>query len=69
MKIHRPNLVLKLAIVEKGNQLDACRALNIYPSKLSGIIGGYINPSLELKQKISNYLDKPPEEIFPQEVE
>lgn len=65
MEIFRPNLKLKIALIEKGSQVNACRVLDIQPSYLSGIIGGYVKPSLELKQKISDYLKKPLNEIFP----
>ena len=64
-KISEQNLELRLSFLEKGSLLNACRALDIYPSKLSGIIGGYIKPSNELKKKICQYTEKPEEEIFP----
>ena len=63
-KVIKRNLELKLSLLEKGSLLHACRALDIYPSKLSGIIGGYIKPSNELKKKISQYTEKSEEEIF-----
>ena len=64
-KINKQNRGLKLSLLEKGPLLNACRALDIYPSKLSGIIGGYIKPSIEERKKISQYTEKPEEEIFP----
>jgi hypothetical protein len=64
-KISKQNLGLRLSLLEKGSLLNACRALDIFPSKLSGIIGGYIKPSGELKKKISQYTEKSEEEIFP----
>ena len=66
MSILKTNLPLKLALVEKGSQVETCRILNIHPSKLSGIIGGYIKPNYQLKRKISKYLDKPIQELFPE---
>ncbi len=69
MPILKTNLALKLALVAEGSQVETCRALKIHPSKLSGIIGGYVKPSSELKRKISEFLDKPINELFPPENE
>jgi len=66
MPILKPNLPLKLALVSKGSQVETCRILNIHPSKLSGIIGGYIKPNPQLKRKIAKYLDKSIKELFPE---
>jgi hypothetical protein len=62
----RRNIDLKLALLEKNSQVNACKILNIHPSKLSGIIGGYIEASPELKRKICRYVQRPIEDLFPE---
>lgn len=67
MSVLKPNKKLKLALIEKGRQIDTCRAVGIHPSKLSGIIGGYLKAPKELKIRLSKYLCKPIQELFPEE--
>lgn len=46
------------------NQEDLAKALKVSRQTISSIETGKYNPSLELAFAISNYFDKPIEEIF-----
>ena len=64
------NIRLKIALIEAGvRQLDLSRFLEIDPGKVSKIVNEWIEPDAETKERISRYLDKPIDELFPNDVE
>jgi len=59
------NKPLKIAFVSKGiRQIKAAKDLGFDPAKLSKIINGWITPTLEEKQVLSEYLDIPILKLF-----
>ena len=59
------NYVLKLAILKNGqNQVDIAREAKIFESRLSKIVNGYIEPSMEERQRIAEALGVVVTDIF-----
>ena len=64
------NVPLKIAIIQRGiKQFDLSRLLGVDPAKVSKIVNGWTEPNKETKRKISQYLGKPIDELFPNDVE
>lgn len=61
------NITLKIAIVESGkSQIDIAKATAIHESKLSRIVRGHDEPSLEEKKAIAKALRRPVDHLFPE---
>lgn len=59
------NKPLKIAFVSKGiRQIKASKDLGFDPAKLSKIINGWIKPTLQERQALSEYLDIPIQKLF-----
>ena len=64
------NLALKVTLLEKGlRQFDLSKLLGMDPAKLSKIVNGWITPDEQTKKRISCYLGKPIDKLFPDDVE
>ena len=60
------NVSLKIAIIERGiRQFDISRLLGCDPAKVSKIVNGWIEADEETKGKLSRYLGKSIDELFP----
>jgi DNA-binding XRE family transcriptional regulator len=61
------NLKIKIALIEKGEtQYRLAQILECDPSVVSRIVNGWIQPDKETKNKISKFLGKPVNELFPE---
>lgn len=58
-----PRLKTRLAELDRSN-VDVAAATGISPGTLSQIVRGHIRPSVDLMQRIADYLDAPVEELF-----
>jgi len=61
------NIGLKKALIDRGvpdyrSAIDA----NLNPTKLSKIISGLVIPTQDEKERLSEVLDRPADELFPE---
>ena len=63
------NYKLKFAIIKSGkNQIEIAREAEIQESKLSKIVNGYVQPSIEEKEKIAKVLEIPVGSLFKENI-
>ena len=63
------NVHLKIAIIQSGQRsYEIERALGFWPGKLSKILSGIIDPSIEDRVALSEILQRPIANLFPEEL-
>lgn len=69
MPRHREYPELAAELARRGlTQREFAEAVDVHPNTVYGILNGLINPTPGLRERIGLALERPPEELFADEV-